>query len=101
MESEGLSLPLSMYLYSDKLSNFVRKTTNPVVKNMIKVWLEVRKFINEPNILSQYSPIWGNQHFAPGRADAVFRMWASKGLRSFQDLYLSDSKNMPFEELMI
>ena len=84
MESENLSLPLSMYLYSDKMSNLIKQFANPVVKNMIRVWFKVKKFIKEPNALSQYSPIWGNQYFAPGRADAVFRMWASKDLRKIK-----------------
>lgn len=76
METEGLDLPLFMYLHSDKLSNLVRQTTNPIVKNMVKVWFDAKKFVKEPNVLSRYSPIWGNQYFSPGRADAVFRMWA-------------------------
>lgn len=62
MESEGLDLPLFMYLHSDKLSNLVRQTTNPIVKNMVKVWFDAKIFVKEPNVLSQYSPIWGNQY---------------------------------------
>lgn len=61
---------------------------------MIEVWFKVRKFIKEPDTLSQYSPIRGNQYFAPGRADAVFRMWASKGLSKIQDLFPANSSNM-------
>lgn len=50
---------------------------------------------------SQYSPIWGNQFFVPGRADAMFKLWELKGLDSMiQDLYLTDSDiMMSFEEL--
>lgn len=94
MESEGLSLPLPLYLYSDTLPNLMKQTTNPIVKNMIKVYFEVKKNIKGPGILSQYSPIWGNQCFTPGRADVVFRTWASKGLEKIQDMFLPNTDNM-------
>lgn len=56
--------------------------------------------MKESHLLSQYSPIWGNQCFVPGRADATFKVWASKGLDSIQKLYLQDSDiMMSFEEL--
>ncbi len=48
MESEGLSLPLPLYLYSDTLRNLIKQSSNPVVKNMIQVWFKVRQCIEEP-----------------------------------------------------
>lgn len=100
MESEGLNLPLPQYLYSDKVSKLIRKSKNTIVKNMIKIWSKVRKYIKEPNNLSLYTPIWGNQCFTPGRADIVFRQWASKGLKTMQDLYKPKSDIlMSFDEL--
>lgn len=100
METEGLNLPLFMYLHSDKLSNLVRQTSNPIVKKMVKVWFDAKKSVEEPNVLSQHSPIRGNQYFTTGRADTVCKSWASKGLQKIQDLYLFDSNNMmSFEEL--
>lgn len=67
---------------------------------MIKIWYETKKCLKEPQSLSQFSPIWGNQFFVPGRADATFKLWETKGLRTIQDLYLSDSDDMmSFEEL--
>lgn len=92
MESEGLNLPLPQYLYSDKVSNLIRESKNPIVKNMIKIWSKVRKYIKEPDNLSLYTPIWGNQCFTPGRADTVFRQWASKGLKTMQ-IYLCPLTN--------
>ena len=78
----------------------MKQTTNQIVKNMIKVWFEVKNYIKKPKILYQYSPVWGNQHFTPGRADAIFRTWASNGLEKIQDLYLPNSDNMmSFEEI--
>lgn len=59
--------------------NLLKKTTNPIVKNVIKVRLEVWQFIKEPNLLSLYSPHLGIQRFTPWRADAAFRQWALKG----------------------
>lgn len=99
MEIEGLNLPFFMYLHSDKLSNLVRQTSNPIVKNMVKVWFDAKTSVKEPNVLSQHSPIRGNQYFTPGRADTVSKSWTSKGLQKIQDLYLFDLNNMSFEEL--
>lgn len=36
-----LSLP--KYFHSDTLPNLIKQTTNPIVKNMIRVWFEVKK----------------------------------------------------------
>uniref|UniRef100_A0A3Q1EP40 Polypeptide N-acetylgalactosaminyltransferase n=1 Tax=Acanthochromis polyacanthus TaxID=80966 RepID=A0A3Q1EP40_9TELE len=57
--AEGLILPLPQYLYSDKISKLVKKSENPIVKNMIQIWSKVRKLVKEPCNLSLYSPIWG------------------------------------------
>lgn len=61
---------------------------------MVKVWYSVKRYIKEPVILSRLTPIWGNQNFSPGRADAVFKQWALNGLEKIQDLYPTDSDNM-------
>lgn len=45
MEPEDLSLPLPLYLYSDTLPNLMKQTTNPIVKNMIRVYFEVKKIL--------------------------------------------------------
>ena len=67
---------------------------------MLKVWYDVQKYLKEQHTLSQYSPVWGNRFFAPGRADAAFKLWHTKGLKMVQDLYLTDSGiMMSFEEL--
>lgn len=52
---------------------------------MTKIWYDVKKYLKEPHSLSQFSPIWGNQFFAPGRADAAFKLWNSKGIKKIQD----------------
>lgn len=58
------------------------------------------KIFKEPNCLSQFSPIWGNQLFIPGRTDVVFHLWRAKGLRMIQDVYLSKSDTLVcFQEL--
>ena len=100
MEEECLRLPLPLYFYSDTVPNLIKQTANPIVKNMLKVWFEVQKFTKETSRISPYTPIWGNQCFIPGRADAVFKKWASKGLGKIQDLYMPNSDNMvSFEQI--
>jgi len=100
MEDECLPLPLPLYFYSDTVPNLIKQTTNPIVKNMLRVWFEVQKFTRETSLLSQYTPIWGNQRFIPGRADAVFRRWALKGLGKIHDLYMPNSDDMlSFEQI--
>lgn len=100
MESHDLKLSLPLFMYSDRAKNLRKQTRNPILKNMIKVWHDVSKSFKESNILSQFSPIWGNQLFVPGRADATFKRWASAGLKTINDLYPSESDIfMSFEEL--
>ena len=58
-------------------------------------------FFKETQMLSQFSPIWGNQLFPPGRADAGFKQWSSKGLKTIEELYLPNSDIlMTFEQLI-
>ncbi len=46
--------------------------------------------------------VYPNQFFVPGRADATFKLWESKGLKIIQDLYLTNSDiMMSFEELRL
>lgn len=67
---------------------------------MTMIWYDVKKYLKEPHSLSQFSPIWVNQFFVPGRADATFKLWDSKGLKMIQDLFLPDSDiMMSFDEL--
>lgn len=100
MESNFLSPSLPLYLFSDSELNLTKKTSNPIVRNLVKVWYNVKKFIKEPVILSRLTPIWGNQDFSPGRTDAGFKQWALCGLEKIQDLYLASSNYMmSFDEL--
>lgn len=67
---------------------------------MIKVWSDVKTLLKDPHCLSQFSPLWGNQSFPPGRADATFKIWETKGLRMVRDVYLPKSDIfMTFQEL--
>lgn len=91
MESHNLSLALPLFIYSDTSKKIQKHTTNPILKNMIKIWQDVRKYLGVTNDISQFSPIWGNQLFAPGRADGTFKLWALQGLKSIGDLYSSNS----------
>ena len=67
---------------------------------MVKIWYDIKKFLKDTYSISQYSPIWGNHFFVPGRADATFKLWHSKGLKMIQDLYMVNSVvMMSFDEL--
>lgn len=102
MESHNLTLPLPSYIYSDTAKKLRKQTKNPIVKHMLRVWYDVQKYLKESNSISPYSPIWANQFFVPGRADATFKLWHLKGLKTIQDLYLRDSDiMMSFEELRL
>ncbi len=102
MESHNLTLPLPSYIYSDTVKKLRKQTKNPIVRHMLKIWYDVQNYLKDSHSLSQYSPIWGNQFFVPGRADATFKLWESKGLTMIQDLYLTNSDiMMSFEELRL
>ena len=91
-------LPLNSYLYSAKLKDLKTLTHNPFVKNTILVWYEVHKHIGEIPVLSQFTPIWGNSDFTPGKQDLGFKIWANKGLNKIADLF-NNKILMSFEEL--
>lgn len=38
-------------------------------------------------LISQFSPIWGNVRFTPGRADGGFQTYADRGVQKIRDLY--------------
>uniref|UniRef100_A0A3B3IB68 Reverse transcriptase domain-containing protein n=1 Tax=Oryzias latipes TaxID=8090 RepID=A0A3B3IB68_ORYLA len=100
MENQTLTPPLPLFIFSDLEANLNKKTNNPMVKNMINVWYSVKKAIKEQNTLSQLSPIWANQQFTAGKADAVFKQWAMKGLEKIQDLYPDNSSDMMSFEML-
>lgn len=50
-------------------------------------------------MITLYSPIWGNQRFIPGRADAVLKQWASKGFKTIQHLFPNNSDKMMAKKL--
>lgn len=66
---------------------------------MVDVWHKVNKYLNEPSFLSRFSPIWGNNYFRPGRADAGSDIWADKRVKQMKDIF-DRSGNLTFEELI-
>uniref|UniRef100_A0A3Q3BAI7 Reverse transcriptase domain-containing protein n=1 Tax=Kryptolebias marmoratus TaxID=37003 RepID=A0A3Q3BAI7_KRYMA len=91
-------LSLNSYLYSRKCKELLKNTSNPFVKNTIRVWYDAHKFKNEMLTLSQFSPIWGNMSFEPGRKDMGFKTWFAKGLCKISDLF-DKGIMMRFEDL--
>jgi len=58
----------------------------------------VHKYKIEIPVLSQFSPIWGNSTFTPGKNDTGFKIWADKGVGKMADLFDKDVL-MGFENL--
>uniref|UniRef100_A0A8C7WYP2 Reverse transcriptase domain-containing protein n=1 Tax=Oryzias sinensis TaxID=183150 RepID=A0A8C7WYP2_9TELE len=84
-------LPLNLYLYSASPTKLIRQTKNPFLKNSIKIWNLSHKYVGDTQVLSQFSPIWGNNNFLPGRADGGFKIWFTKGIKKISDLYTSNN----------
>lgn len=95
-ELSSTGLPLNLYMYSSDKKALMKNTKNPFLKNSIAVWYTVQAYLGgASSSLSQFSPIWGNEKFTPGRADAGFRIWNNNGLRRISDLY-KDGNLMSF-----
>ena len=80
-------LPLTAY-------NF---TSNPVVINTVKLWIQIRKSLGLHRA-SDLSPIVNNHLFLPSCTDLTFRTWFDKGMTKFKDLY-NQGTFMSFSEL--
>lgn len=80
-------LPLRLYLYSSDPKTLKKQTTNPFLKNTIDIWFKAHKHIGDTPPISQFSPIWSNAQFTPGRADGGFKVWAGRGVQKIGDLY--------------
>lgn len=87
-ETSTLGLPPKLYLYSASVKKLVKQTKNPFLRNTISVWYSVHKHIGDTPTLSQFTPIWGNNCFTPGRADGGFRMWFNRGIEKILDLFV-------------
>lgn len=102
MEDYALNLPLPIYMYSANIKKLKKNTKNPMVRNMISMWHQARRYLKEADSLSLLSPIWGNYFFPPGRGDGGFKVWADQGLQKIGDFYSPDSKQlMSFEEIVV
>ena len=100
IESRPLKLPLPEYLFSDSCKKLRKRTANPIVKNMIKVWQDVRLYLMDIQPSSRFSPIWGDEYFTPGRADGGFKIWAEKGIRQWRDVFDKRENLYSFDELV-
>lgn len=60
---------LSLYLYSSEIKILTIRAKNPFLKNTISVWYAAHKHIGDMPVLSQFTPIWGNEQFTPGWKD--------------------------------
>lgn len=102
MEGDSLKLPLPIYLYSANFKRLKNNTKNPMAKNMISVWQQVKKYFKIGDSLSFFSPIWGNDLFPPGGSKGGFKIWADQGLQKIGDLYSPDDKYLlSFDEIVV
>lgn len=85
-----------MYL-ADK-GKLIKQTKNAFLKNTLLIWHSTLAYLGKTTQLSQFIPIFGNDGFQPGRADAGFKAWAAHGIAKISDFY-NDNNCMSFEEL--
>lgn len=92
------NLPLSSYLYSANLKTQRKQTKNPFLKNTINIWYNAHKHIGHHSSLSQFTPLYGNEDFKPGKQDKGFKLWKMNGVHTIKDLYV-DGVLLTFNEL--
>lgn len=86
MESLSLAVPINLYIYSANKRKLIKQTRNPLFKNTMVVGLSVLTYFGETQNLSQFSPMFGDDGFRPGRADPGFNIWATKGIAKVSDV---------------
>ncbi len=47
IENCSVPLPLPQYVYLGKVKMLKKKTKNPIVRNMITIWYQVKKYLGE------------------------------------------------------
>lgn len=72
-------------------------TSNPIVYNSLKIWIQIRKSLglHRASILA---PTMNNHLFMPSCTDLTFRTWSEKGLTKLKDFY-NQGTFMPFDVL--
>ncbi|CAI5697250.1 unnamed protein product [Oreochromis niloticus] len=98
MESTEIKIPPNLYLYSADKKTLNKQTKNPFLKNTIMIWFETHNYLGEMTQLSRFTPIFGNNNFLPGRADAGFKFWFDQGIRKVSDIFRNNTL-MSFEQL--
>lgn len=99
IEQESVpELSLHSYLYSSDEKRLKKHTKNPFLKNTILVWHAAHKHLGASPILSQFTPIWGNEQFTPGAKDGGFKLWHAKGIQRVLDLY-TDGVLLTFNQI--
>lgn len=81
MEGDALKLPLPIYLYSAKSKKLKNNTKDPMAKNMISVWQQVKKYLQVSDSLSVFSPIWENDHFPQEEVRGGFKFGRNRGYK--------------------
>lgn len=99
IETHQISIPPNLYMYSANKRKLSKNTKNPFLRNTLTVWHTSLAYLGEVAEISQFSPIYGNNEFVPGRADSGFKIWAAQGIAKVADLYDDSGTLMTFEDL--
>lgn len=91
-------LPIYSYLYSANLKTLKKRTKNPFLRNNIIMWYTAHKLVENSTVFSQFTPLWNNDQFTPGKNDGGFKMWKMKGIHTIKDLYV-DGVLLAFRDL--
>ena len=65
---------------------------------LYSVWYAAHKHVGDTPTLSQFTPVWGNEQFTPGKRDGGFQSWNTKGIQKMMDLY-TDGVLLSFDQL--
>lgn len=68
------------------------------MKNTIAVWYAAHKHVGESVNISQFTPLWNNEQFIPGRKDGGFKLWKINGIQAIKDLCIN-GKLLTFSDL--
>lgn len=95
---EMTSIPLKVVPFLGSKSYLSTFTKNQLILNTFSSWVESHNLCSFNPVPLRHLPLWENPIVPPGIADSTLKAWASKGIKTLEDLYANDSL-MSFELL--
>lgn len=86
------------FIYKWTPTTISRRTDNPVLTHVIKMWHEVQKNIGLKNIFSPKTSLKQNELIPMSVDNKILETWHQKGIRHLEDCY-KDGCLMSFEDL--